>query len=98
VRLRHKLSQIAIFGIAIITVLGTLMSSCHTDDNQVSPLSLQILYPNDGIEISTNLLKVRGEALPPDATVYINGIQANVNQEDSTFYSYIELYEGENKI
>ena len=97
-RLRHKLSQIAISSIAIITVFGTLTSSCNTDDNQVSPLSLHILYPDDGIEINTNLLKVRGEVSPPDAIVHINGTQANANHEDTTFYSYVELDEGENKI
>jgi len=56
------------------------------------------MYPEDGIEINTNLLKVSGEVSQPDAIVRINGIQANVNKEDSTFYSYIELDEGENEI
>lgn len=97
-RLRNKLSQISVLAIVIITLFGTLTSSCNTGDNQVSSLSLQILYPDDGIEINTNLLKVRGKVSQPDAIVSITGTQATVNHEDSTFYSYIELDEGENEI
>ncbi len=96
--MRNKLSQICVLIIAIITLFGTLTSSCNTGDNQVPPLSLQILYPDDGTEINTNFLKVRGGVSPPDATVRINSTQANVNHEDSTFYSYVELDEGENEI
>jgi hypothetical protein len=96
--LRSKLNRLSILAVAIITMPGMLMGSCNTGDNQVPPLSLQIIYPDDGIAISTNLLKVRGKVLPSDAIVRINGTQANVNHEDSTFYSYIELDEGGNEI
>jgi len=98
VRFRNQLSQISVFIIAIITVFGALTSSCNIDDNQVPPLSLQVLYPDDGTAINNNLLKVRGKVSQSDAIVHINGIQPNVNHEDATFYSYIELDEGENEI
>ncbi len=93
-----KLNRLSILAIVIITMLGILIGSCNTGDNQVPPLSLQIIYPDDGITISTNLLKVRGKVSPSDVIVRINGTQAKVNNEDSTFYSYIELDEGENEI
>jgi len=96
--LRNKLNRRSILAIVIIIIPGILIGSCNTGDNQVPPLSLQIIYPDDGITINTNLLKVRGKVSPSDVIVRINGIQASANHEDATFYSYIELSEGENEI
>ena len=63
----------------------------------LEPLVLQITSPEDGAELSVNVQKVSGVASDPEATVQINGIEAEVSQ-DGAFYAYIDLEEGENTI
>ena len=82
--------------LSILMVISLLLclalTGCAKD-----PLSLEINSPEDGSELSWDLLKVIGTVSHAEASVTVNGVEAQV-AEDGTFFAYVELREGENLI
>jgi nitrogen fixation protein FixH len=63
----------------------------------VPVLSVEITSPEDGAELTESLVTVSGTVSEPEATVTVNGIEAEV-AEDGSFSAQVELTEGENVI
>jgi len=76
-----------------VTVSYSPPSTGTATDN----LSLRISSPEDGVELRMNLQKVSGTISDPQATVVVNGIEANMT-EDGSYHAYIDLMEGENTV
>jgi nitrogen fixation protein FixH len=60
-------------------------------------LSLEIISPEDGAELTGSPVMVSGNVSDASANVTINGVEAEVT-EDGTFSASVELTEGENTI
>jgi len=88
-----------ITGLVLISVLSAIFTvSCSVADNPEPRVSLHITFPENEAIVTTNLLKIRGGTSPADTAIHINGIQATVDTNDSSFSAYIELTEGDNEI
>jgi len=64
---------------------------------ETSELSLEIISPEDGAELTESPVTVSGNVSDSSAKVTVNGIEAEVT-EDGTFSISVELSEGENTI
>ena len=88
----EKIVKLLLVTCILTTFLGITLAC-----NDNSPLSIEINTPEDGAALNTNLVKVKGIISNPKATVLINGQEAQI-KDDGSFYTYLELEEGENII
>ncbi len=62
-----------------------------------APLSLEVKSPEDGAELNIDFIKVSGTVSDSEDRVVVNNVEAQV-ADDGSFYAYITLKEGKNRI
>ncbi len=85
-----------------ITAIAKLADQTDTDTRgaiyvPLAPLTLNTASPEDGSEIGLDLVRVTGTVSDPEAVVTVNNVKTLVTAAGS-FYAYVDLDEGENKI
>ena len=77
--------------IAVIPLLCLALTGCVSE-----ALSIDITSPEDGAELTESPVTVSGTVSDAEATVTVNGIEAEV--ADGSFSAQVGLTEGENTI
>jgi len=82
----------------ILSILAVVPLLCLTLAGCGTPLTVEITSPADRVELAESPVMVSVTVSNPEATVKVNGIEAEVTDEAGGFAAQVELTEGENII